>query len=104
MVASGKNDFIRRMNITVKQQLIAEIESIDNPVALVQLVEIIQLVKQNMTKTKSNHLLFQFAGCLNDSDAQEMRNIITNEFNKIKGKWCRQIIWQNFPLSEDTTA
>jgi len=73
--------------MTVKQQLIAEIEDIDNPVALVQLFEIIQLVKQNMTKTKSNHLLSQFAGCLNDSDAQEMRNIITNEFNKLEGEW-----------------
>lgn len=73
--------------MTVKQQLIAEIEGIDNPVALVQLFEIIQLVKQNITKTQSNHLLSQFAGCLNDSDAQEMRNIITNEFNKIEGEW-----------------
>jgi len=32
----------------VKQQLIAEIESIDNPTTLSQLFEILQLVKQNI--------------------------------------------------------
>jgi hypothetical protein len=75
------------MSMTVKQQLIAEIEGIDNPIALVQLFEIIQLVKQNLSKTKSNSLLLQFAGCLDDADAQDMRHIIANEFNKIEGEW-----------------
>ncbi|MGZ8191058.1 MAG: hypothetical protein ACXWTS_07480 [Methylococcaceae bacterium] len=69
--------------MTVKQQLIAKIEDINNPVALVQLFEIIHLIKQNSTKTKTNSLFLQFAGCLDDTDAQDMRNIITNEFNKI---------------------
>lgn len=73
--------------MTVKQQLIAEIEDIDNPIALAQLFEIIQLIKQNLPKTQSNSLLLQFAGCLDDKDAQEMRHIITNEFNKIEGEW-----------------
>ena len=39
--------------MAVKQQVIAEIEDIDNPVALVQLFEIIQLTKQNLRKTKN---------------------------------------------------
>ena len=71
----------------IKQQVIAEIEDIDNPITLVQLFEIIQLIKQNMVKNQTNHLLYQFAGCLNDTDAQNMRDIITHEFNKIEGEW-----------------
>ncbi len=71
--------------MTVKQQLIAEIEEIDNPIALVQLFEIMQLLKQNIAK--NNHFLSRFAGCLNDADAQDMRNIISHEFNKIEGEW-----------------
>lgn len=71
----------------VKQQLIAEIEDIDNPIALAQLFEIIQLIKQNISKTETSSLLLHFAGCLNDADAQDMRYIIANEFNKIEGEW-----------------
>ncbi len=57
--------------MTVKAQLIAEI---DNPIALVQIFEIMQLMKQNITK--NNTLLFKFAGCLSDEDAQDMRRTI----------------------------
>lgn len=71
--------------MAVKQQLIAEIEEIDNPIALVQLFEMMQLLKQNIAK--NSKVLSRFAGCLNDADAQEMKNIISNEFNKIEGEW-----------------
>lgn len=73
--------------MTVKQQLISEIEGIDNPMALAQLFEIMQLVKQNLPKAENDSLLVQFAGCLDDADAQDMRQIIANEFNKIEGEW-----------------
>ena len=71
--------------MTVKAQLIAEIEDIDNPIALVQIFEIMQLIKQNITK--NNTLLSKFAGCLSDEDAQDMRSIVNNEFNAIEGEW-----------------
>ena len=55
----------------VKQQLIAEIEAIDNPTTLSQLFEILQLVKQNIQiQPKQNNPVMQFAGCLDDDDAQ----------------------------------
>jgi hypothetical protein len=79
------NRDFRRNNMTIKEQLIAEIEAIDNPITLVQLFEIMQLIKQNITK--NNNFLSQFAGCLNDADAQDMRNIISHEFNNIEGEW-----------------
>lgn len=73
--------------MNVKQQLIAKIEHIDNPIALVQLFEIMQLMQYNLPHLKDNAIISQFAGCLNDTDAQEMRNIINHEFNQIEGEW-----------------
>jgi hypothetical protein len=72
----------------VKQQLIAEIETIDNPTTLSQLFEILQLVKQNIQiQPKQKNPIIQFAGCFDDDDAQVMRTTIDNEFNKIETKF-----------------
>lgn len=71
--------------MTVKQQLIAEIEEIDNPITLVQLFEVMQYIKQNTGQ--QNTLISRFADYLTDADAQEMRGIVDNEFNKIEGEW-----------------
>lgn len=63
----------------VKQQLIAEIEAIDDPTTLSQLFEVLQLVKQNIqTQPKRKNPVMQFAGCLDDYDAQAMRTTIDN--------------------------
>jgi hypothetical protein len=68
----------------VKQQFIAEIEAIDNPTTLSQLFEMSQLVKQNIQiQPKLKNPVMQFAGCLDDNDAQAMRTTIDNVFNKI---------------------
>lgn len=64
--------------MTVKQQLISEIETIDNSVILVQLYEIIHTIKQNISQPKFKQPLLQFMGCINDADAEDMRNIINN--------------------------
>lgn len=72
--------------MTVKQQLIAEIEDIDNPIALVQLFELMQLIKHNIRHT-SNQVIAQFSGCIDDTEAQEMRSIINQEFSHIEGEW-----------------
>ena len=61
----------------VKQQLIAEIETIDNPATLSQPFEILQPVKQDIQiQPKQNNPVMQFAGCLDDEDAQAMRTTI----------------------------
>ena len=73
--------------MTVKQQIIAEIEDSDNPITLVQIFEIMQLVKQNLDTPQHNTVISQYAGCLDDNDAQEMQNIIAREFSHIEGEW-----------------
>ena len=72
----------------VKQQLISEIESIDNPTTLSQLFEILQMVKQGIdSQLKPQNHILKFAGCLDDVDAQTMQAIIRQEFNRIEGEW-----------------
>lgn len=68
--------------MTVKQQLIAGIKQIDNPLALVQLFEMMQLMKEMVKITpepQNNHhaikILEKFSGCLNNADAEEMKYI-----------------------------
>ncbi|MGH8474500.1 MAG: hypothetical protein ACRERV_11075 [Methylococcales bacterium] len=82
-----KNDGLGRTYVTVKQQLITEIEHIDNPIALVQIFEFMQLIKQNIGKPADNLVVSQYAGCLNGDDAIDMRDNIAKEFDKIEGEW-----------------
>ncbi len=78
--------------MTVKQQLIAEIEGIDNPTTLSQLFEILQLVKQNIQiQPKQKNPVTQFAGCFDDDEAQAMRTTIDGEFNNIETKFMNNI-------------
>jgi len=72
--------------MTVKQQLITEIERIDNPVTLVQIFEILQLLTHTPQQPK-NALISEFAGCLDDESARQMATIIDKEFNALEGEW-----------------
>ncbi len=72
--------------MTVKQQLITEIERIDNPVTLVQIFEIMQLLTHTPQKPK-NALISEFAGCLDDESARQMTATIDSEFKAIEGEW-----------------
>lgn len=72
----------------IKQLLISEIEAIGNPIILSQLFEVLQMLKQNTDVTQeSTNPLLQFAGCIDDADAQTMRAVIKQEFDKIEGDW-----------------
>jgi len=74
--------------MTVKQQLISEIEAIDNPTTLSQLFEILQIVKQNIDiRPKPQNPVLKFSGCLDDADAQAMQIIVKQEFDHIEGEW-----------------
>lgn len=73
--------------MTVKQQLIAEISEIENPLVLNQIFEIMQLIRKNIKKNDASAVLARFSNCLDDADAQEMRAIINQEFNSIEGDW-----------------
>ncbi|EDN67677.1 hypothetical protein BGP_5477 [Beggiatoa sp. PS] len=65
------------MNLAIKQQLISEIQQIANPVILVELFEVWQLLKK---RTSLPSPILSYAGCLEDEDAEEMRQLIQSEF------------------------
>jgi len=63
---------------TVKQQLISEIENTDNLTVLVKLFEILQLIKH----PSQQHPLLSLVDCIDNIEAETMRNSIAKEFNK----------------------
>ena len=75
------------LSTTVKRQLITDIQNIDNAVALMQLFEFMKLVKQNVKPIKSNPSWLDFAGCMSDEQANDMRKIIEREFNNIDSEF-----------------
>ncbi len=72
--------------MTVKQQLIAEIERIDNAVMLAQLYEVMQLLTQT-ANTPVNSVVSAYAGCLDDESALQMSATVAAEFGNIEGEW-----------------
>jgi len=73
------------MSTLVKQRLIDEIKNGDNIVNLVQFFELWQQLKNFSPLSQSPINLF--SGCLNDDDAEEIRQIVKAEFNHIEGEW-----------------
>jgi hypothetical protein len=72
------------MNLAIKQQLISEIQEIANPIVLVQLFEVWQHLKKS---TLPHSPILSYAGCLEDEEAEEMRQLIQSEFQHIEGEW-----------------
>ena len=70
----------------IKQQLISEIERTENLTVIVQLFEILQLIKQNTDKPNLPPI-WQLIGSLDDTEAQAMHQILTKEFSHIEGEW-----------------
>jgi hypothetical protein len=72
------------LELSVKEQLISEIQEMANPIVLVQLFEFWQLLKKN---TIPHSPILSYAGCLEDEEAEEMRQLIQSEFQHIEGEW-----------------
>lgn len=70
----------------IKDHLISEIEQTDNSTILVELFEILRLLKQHSEKLEP-HPVLALVGCLSDDEANSMRKTINAEFNHIEGEW-----------------
>jgi hypothetical protein len=73
--------------MTLKQQLIAEIESTHDQKILQQLFEFLQTTKEVELPKPNSHLLLKLAGCITDEEAEQMKALINSEFSHIEGKW-----------------
>ena len=78
--------------MTLKQQLIAEIEATDDQQILRQLFEFLQITKE--TESPDGHWLLEFVGCIDDEEAEQMKKLIDREFGHIEGEWWeKRLLW-----------
>lgn len=74
--------------MTMKENILSDIDNIGNPALLNQVYEYLQLLKLNKSmKIKNQPDVLKFAGSLSSKDAKEISAIIENEFNEIEGDW-----------------
>ncbi len=72
--------------MTMKENILSDINSIGNPALLNQVYEYIQLLKLNRSlKLKNQSEVIKFAGSLSIKEANEISAIIDSEFNEIEG-------------------
>ena len=72
----------------LKERIISEINSLENPSILGQVFDFLRLIRRNTLTPRSNAKeVLSLSGILASDDAKEMQNIISQEFNKIEGEW-----------------
>jgi len=74
--------------MTIKENILKDIDSIVNPMLLNQIFDYLQILKQSDSlKISNKELLEQHAGSLSDKEATTISNVIDREFNNIEGEW-----------------
>ena len=74
--------------MTMKENILSDINSIGNPALLNQVYEYLQLLKVSKSlKIKNQAEIVKLAGSLSSKDAAEISAIINDEFNEIEGDW-----------------
>lgn len=75
--------------MSIKEKIILDLNEIASPKLLNQIAEFIELVKTSYANNQESNkeLIWQLVGCLSDEDAQEINQIIKEEFNNIEGDW-----------------
>ena len=72
----------------LKERIISEIRSLESPGMLGQIFDFLLLLRRNTPKSRINGKeVLSLAGTLASSDAKEMQDIISQEFNQIEGEW-----------------
>jgi hypothetical protein len=74
--------------MVLKEQIIKDLDSIVNLQLLNQLFEYIQIIKKTAIKIPNNrNKVLAFAGTIDEAEANELKQAITQEFNHIEGEW-----------------
>lgn len=72
----------------IRNRILANLEGISNPNALMQVLDFLRIVSLNEAKPKSNRsAILSFAGVIDDVEAKEMKETLKKEFNQIEGEW-----------------
>jgi hypothetical protein len=78
----------RKKNMILKEQIIRDVNTIADLQLLNQLFDYVQVIKRTVYKiTPNRERVLQSAGSINDKEAQEVKQIIANEFNQTEGDW-----------------
>jgi len=74
--------------MTIKDKVLSDLNEIGSPKLLYQILEFIRLLKKNyQPKVGNAKLVLASAGKLEDEEAEQIRDNIQDEFNKIEGDW-----------------
>jgi hypothetical protein len=72
----------------LKEQILKDVSSIDNPQLLNQIFEYLQVVKHTAAQVQPNRdAVLKFAGTLSDTEAKKLRKVIDEEFSQTEGEW-----------------
>ena len=74
--------------MSVKEQILKDIKSIESPQLLHQLFEYLQVVKRKEGRKKPNRkAVLEFAGTITNAEAKRLGKSIDQAFNHIEGEW-----------------
>ncbi|MBK7406581.1 MAG: hypothetical protein IPL49_11205 [Saprospirales bacterium] len=74
--------------MTIKEQILQDIQSIGSSRLLFQIWEFIHLLQKNLKKEKGNRdQVLSFAGTLSDEEALAIQADVDAEFSRIEGDW-----------------
>lgn len=74
--------------MTIQKQLLLDIQKIEDFSLLQQLYQYVQLIKKMSTAPKENKsVVLEFAGKIDNVEAEELKLCIGTEFSRIEGEW-----------------
>ncbi|MEL6193854.1 MAG: hypothetical protein AAFR66_17460 [Bacteroidota bacterium] len=76
--------------LNLREKILSELKTVDNPRLLGQIFDFLQILKQNGSNSPSGsnrESVIALAGSIPKQDGLEMQQIIDQEFNKIEGEW-----------------
>lgn len=74
--------------MAIQKQLLLDIQKIEDFSLLQQLYQYVQLIKKMSTTPKENKsVVLEFAGKIDNVEAEELKLCIGTEFSRIEGEW-----------------
>ena len=72
--------------MTLQESILREVRELDDPEQLRQLSEYLNGLKKQPFKSNKEEIM-QLAGLLSNEEAEQLKRIIDQEFNRIEGEW-----------------
>lgn len=73
--------------LQIRSQILSSLESVSNPQILMEVLDFVKKIKAFDNYPSNKESVMSFAGVISDTEAEEMINIVQEEFNDIEGEW-----------------